>query len=219
MIESALVLTSASSTVFGALNVIQCRRLRAARHDPLTGLAARRLWTSRAQRAIRRPRGLVFLIVDGDDFKRVNDVHGHDAGDALLVAFARRLQTWTGGRGLAGRLGGDEFAVFLRWAATDPPLADALDDLAADLSTQVRFGGRTLRAGASIGAVIVADLPTPTYSQAMRAADQVLYQAKSMNRGGWNLVGKAATTALADRGVGRSHSPDADLSQCHGPAP
>jgi diguanylate cyclase len=187
MIDSALMLTGAGTAALSTLNVFQHRRLHAARHDPLTGLAARRLWTSQAERAIRRPHGLVFLIVDGDGLKQINDRYGHEAGDALLVAFARRLRAWTRDRGLAGRLGGDEFAVFLRFAY-GVSAARQLDRLCTGLSTPVHHRDQTLRAGASIGVANVDELGTQTFSQAMRAADEALYHAKRAGRGRWRLA-------------------------------
>ncbi|MEY9892466.1 diguanylate cyclase (GGDEF)-like protein [Catenulispora sp. MAP5-51] len=186
MIDSALMLTGAGTGALGTLNLFQHRRLHTARHDPLTGLPARQLWTSRAERAIRRPRGLVFLIVDGDGLKQINDRYGHEAGDALLVAFAQRLRAWAGDRGLAGRLGGDEFAAFLR-VADGAPVAGQLERLSTELSAAVQYRDRTLRAGASIGAVIVNRLSTQTFSEAMRAADKELYHAKQAGRGRWRL--------------------------------
>ena len=191
MTESAFMLAGAGVTTLGALNLIQYRRLHDAQHDPLTGLAARRVWTARAGRATRRRRGLVVLIVDGDGVKQINDRYGHEAGDALLIAHAQRLRAWTGPRGLAGRLGGDEFAAFLRLAERTS-LVDQLDALSADLCAPVRYRDKTLRAGASIGAVIVDMLSTPTLRDALRAADTAMYAAKNAGRGTWHLAGHCA---------------------------
>ena len=199
MIELALPLTSTGTTALGALSLIQHRRLHAARHDPLTGLAARRLWMSRAERATRRPQGLVLLIVDGDGLKQINDQFGHEAGDVLLIAIARCLHAWAGRRGMAGRLGGDEFAVFVRLAA-DEPLTDRLDALRAGLSAPVLHHADMLRAGASIGAVVVDTLTVPTLSQAMRAADAAMYQAKQGGDGAWIVAdgrGQPVPAAIA----------------------
>ncbi|WP_344625931.1 GGDEF domain-containing protein, partial [Kitasatospora arboriphila] len=87
------------------------RRLATARRDPLTGLLTRDGFTARAERLIRsHPDRATVLLVDLDDFKTVNDTHGHAAGDAVLTATAHRLTAWCGPSGLAARLGGDEFA-------------------------------------------------------------------------------------------------------------
>lgn len=188
MIEMALPLTSVSTVVLGGLSLVQHRRLHAARHDPLTCLPTRRLWTARAERASRRPHGLVLLLLDADQIKPLNDRYGHDAGDAVLAAFAQRLQTWVGPQGLAGRIGGDEFAAFRR-LADDQHLAEALEQLSEALSIPVTFGQTILQAGASIGAVRLSELPEPGLSQAMTAADQAMYLAKHADGGGtWHLA-------------------------------
>lgn len=87
------------------------------RVDGLTGLANRREFTDALERAIARTRAggrLALLILDIDHFKRINDTHGHLAGDACLVALARRLQQHFGRPGDLGvRLGGEEFAVVM----------------------------------------------------------------------------------------------------------
>ncbi|MFE2098453.1 diguanylate cyclase domain-containing protein [Streptomyces sp. NPDC059468] len=70
-------------------------------------------------------------VSDLDDFKAINDTHGHAAGDVVLTATARRLSTWCGGNGIAARLGGDEFAAIVTTpdhTAGFHALQDALDD-------------------------------------------------------------------------------------------
>lgn len=92
----------------------QERRLtKAADRDPLTGLLNRRGFEAAMERARPEFTGSAFLLLDLDRFKRVNDVHGHAAGDAVLRALGPRLTEALDGRGVAGRLGGEEIAVFL----------------------------------------------------------------------------------------------------------
>src|SRR5215470_5915464 len=83
----------------------------AARHDPLTGLPNRRTFYQRGAAIVADParRPLAVLLLDLDDFKRVNDEFGHATGDEVLVTIARRLAAYAGGN-LVARLGGDEFA-------------------------------------------------------------------------------------------------------------
>ncbi|MBC3760083.1 diguanylate cyclase [Quadrisphaera oryzae] len=87
----------------------------AALHDPLTGLANRALFTDRLEHALaaeaRAQRGLTLLYADLDGFKPVNDDHGHEAGDAVLVEVAERLRRGVREEDTVARLGGDEFAV------------------------------------------------------------------------------------------------------------
>ncbi|HEX9760526.1 MAG TPA: GGDEF domain-containing protein [Candidatus Acidoferrales bacterium] len=91
--------------------------LRLAMLDPLTGLHNRRFGEERLaaemSRARRHSTALTVLLLDLNDFKRVNDTHGHQAGDHVLKQFAHRLNKSIRGADLAVRLGGDEFMVVL----------------------------------------------------------------------------------------------------------
>ncbi len=101
-----------------------------AMHDPLTGLANRALFFDRLHRALdRRPPGpgdppaagtVAVMLVDVDDFKSVNDTHGHAAGDELLVTAAHRLSEAVRPQDTVARLGGDEYRAAVRAAARRP---------------------------------------------------------------------------------------------------
>ncbi|MER5641880.1 GGDEF domain-containing protein [Kitasatospora sp. NPDC002227] len=156
-------------------------RLQIGRRDPLTGLATREGWTERAEQLLAAgPATVVFI--DLDEFKPVNDRHGHAAGDAVLTVIARRLADWCGATGEAGRLGGDEFVAVVPDTGDD--LAERVTKLRDVLSRPVDFGGRVLRVGASVGAANVADLVVPTLSAALKAADTEMYRAKRRGRRG-----------------------------------
>ena len=82
--------------------------------DSLTGLGNRAQFLRRLGESLRRERGeTTVLFLDLDDFKAINDEHGHAAGDAVLVAVADRIAAAVRPGDLAARLGGDEFAVLL----------------------------------------------------------------------------------------------------------
>ena len=161
------------------------QRLAAARRDPLTGLLTREGFERAAHHILLRP-NVVVLFVDLDDFKDINDVFGHAAGDAALVHTARILTTWTGSRGTVGRLGGDEFVAAL--ACHPAQLASRMDQLAAALH-DAPCQGVPLPTTASIGAVHVADLPVPSLATAIGAADAALYASKDAGRDRWTLAG------------------------------
>ncbi|MGW2066362.1 GGDEF domain-containing protein [Streptomyces sp. NPDC001937] len=143
-------------------------RLATARRDPLTGLRTRAGWTALAERVIRRHRDAVVLLLDLDDFKNLNDSHGHAAGDFALVATAERLAAWCGRHGIAGRLGGDEFAR----------QAPDLDSLHRSLRQPVAYAGRRLPVSVSVGSCHVRDLPVRSLSDALAAADSAMYADK-----------------------------------------
>ncbi|MEH0547125.1 GGDEF domain-containing protein [Streptomyces sp. B21-105] len=156
---------------------ILVRRLASARRDPLTGLHTRTGWTARAEHLIRRHPTASVLLVDLDHFKTLNDTHGHAAGDAALAATADRLRTWCGHNGTAGRLGGDEFVAVVR----DLTTAD-LNALIAALHGPLPYDGMSLPLAASVGACTLAELPVPTLTNALAAADAAMYAAKGRGR-------------------------------------
>ncbi|BBH45873.1 sensor domain-containing diguanylate cyclase [Pseudomonas sp. KU43P] len=84
-----------------------------AHHDPLTRLSNRSLFNQRLNRALQRQRPLALLFLDINDFKAINDEHGHAMGDRVLCAVARRLETCMGEHDTVARMGGDEFTLLL----------------------------------------------------------------------------------------------------------
>jgi diguanylate cyclase (GGDEF)-like protein len=154
------------------------RRLATARRDPLTGLHTRSGFTARAERLIARHPAALVLLVDLDDFKAVNDTHGHGAGDAVLTATAHRLTAWCGRHGIAARLGGDEFAA----AVTDPAHTTGPAALRTLLAEPVPHGGRLIPVSASVGCCHRTDLPVPTLTDALTTADAAMYAVKGRGR-------------------------------------
>ncbi|MBK4994159.1 sensor domain-containing diguanylate cyclase [Pseudomonas sp. S37] len=97
-----------------------------AHHDPLTRLANRAMFNERLDTALaaarRHNRPLALLFLDINDFKQINDNHGHSVGDRVLCTLARRLEGCVGASGTVARMGGDEFTVLL----PDCPSAQAV---------------------------------------------------------------------------------------------
>ncbi|MEU6868041.1 GGDEF domain-containing protein [Streptomyces sp. NPDC046876] len=154
------------------------RRLATARRDPLTGLHTRAGWTTRAEHLMAKHPSALVLLVDLDDFKAINDTHGHAAGDAVLIATARRLTTWCGRHGITARLGGDEFAAIV----TDPGRTPGLQALQTALNQSVSHNGCTLPVSASVGHCHRDHLPMPALTDALSAADSSMYAAKGHGR-------------------------------------
>ena len=154
------------------------------RRDSLTGVANRRAFTERLTaerlRAVRSGRPFGLLLLDLDDFKQVNDRHGHLAGDQLLAELARRLQTRLRREDLLARFGGDEFAVIVTEAANREAVETVATALIDATRTPFTQGQQTLDLSISIGAILAdADLDD---QQLLQAADAALYQAKAEGR-------------------------------------
>src|SRR4029078_13031814 len=125
-------------------------------HDHLTGLANRALLGDRMEHALVRGRGpnlpLVGLVfVDIDDFKVINDTHGHEVGDLVLIAVASRLQHLIRSGDTVARFRGDEFAILLE----DIESTDEADALARRLvrsfERPIEAGGREIPVSVSVG--------------------------------------------------------------------
>ncbi len=154
---------------------------RLASTDALTGLANRRHFQSHCRDALGRSQSsgapLTLLYLDLDDFKRVNDRFGHDAGDAVLAQVAKRLERRLRTGDLLARIGGDEFVVVLE--NTDLEQAEALAQrIEQAMSRPVRLPkGGQVRQGMSIG---LASYPRDgsDAESLINSADRQMYQAK-----------------------------------------
>ena len=156
-----------------------------ANHDALTGLPNRSLLQSSLEQALdetRRSGGNVSLIlVDLDNFKDVNDMIGHDAGDALLRHAAECLRAVTPDRQLVARFGGDEFVILLRDPFTLENAMDLADYALKALARPISFKDRTIVARASIG-VAASPVHDRDPVELMKDADLALYAAKAQGR-------------------------------------
>ncbi len=174
-----------------ALEQANARLRRQVAMDPLTGLANRRALFDAVEARQDRARAAGVLLIDLDHFKRINDRHGHDVGDAVLVDFAGVLQREVHRDCLCARYGGEEFLVLL-----DEATPAALAALAERLLTDVR--ARSLRLEGhppvhytiSIGVALAA--PDEPVVAAIQRADRALYQAKHEGRDRWVLAPEAA---------------------------
>ncbi len=156
---------------------------RAAITDGLTGLRTRRHLTEvlalECRRATRIGHGLGLLMIDVDHFKRINDSHGHPAGDAVLREVSRRLLTAARAGTVIARYGGEEFAVLAPHTTAGDLLVLAERLRSATAGLPVDAGGTLLSVTVSVGA---AALIAPTPETLLDAADRALYEAKATGR-------------------------------------
>jgi two-component system cell cycle response regulator len=159
--------------------------------DPLTQLANRRLLTEHLEKiiagSIRHGMYGAVLLVDLDGFKHINDTHGHDAGDAVLIEVGNRLQTGVRAEDTIGRLGGDEFVVLASNLDSNPQLAHnkvarIAESLIGLLSEPCVFRGEPLHIGASIGVRLLGPEELDAKA-AISDADTALYRAKRAGKG------------------------------------
>lgn len=154
-------------------------------HDPLTGLANRNLLWDRLEQALhmaQRQKTLIgILLIDLNNFKTINDTHGHEAGDMVLKVVARRLQAAVRDSDTVARLSGDEFVLVL---VNQPSLRFTLrmiERLRQGLTQPVSFMHKEIEVGASLG---VAVYPNDglTAADLVRSADVAMYHAKATGR-------------------------------------
>lgn len=169
-----------------------------ATHDRLTGLPNRHTLLDEVGSRLTGPLSGRFglLYIDLDHFKPVNDVHGHDAGDRVLVTVAERLRRLVDSRGVVARLGGDEFIVVLD--DVDPDAARAVGDAVLHaVRTPIVIGTALAHIDASVGIVVASPGVEVTPDQLIRQADEAMYEAKAAGRGRAVLAAGAAPQAAA----------------------
>ena len=158
-----------------------------ATHDHLTGLPNRRHLDSYLSTRLgprrRAVDHLVVLFLDLDDFKPVNDRHGHQTGDEVLRAIARRLRNAAREDELVARYGGDEFVVVTTRAPTDHDVSLLAERILSAVRTPiVGLTAEAIVVGASVG-IGHADDPAEDPGEVLRRADAASYRAKQAGKG------------------------------------
>jgi diguanylate cyclase (GGDEF)-like protein len=170
-----------------------------AHHDHLTGLLNRRSIEENLDLRLRARRfEVAVMLIDLDNFKMVNDLHGHAVGDLLLQVLAKRLAAVTRPTDLLSRVGGDEFLLLAEIAAPDPLIASQIAQrLHAAVLEPFELEGQLVRQGLSIGVslppghgIIATDL--------MRRADHALYRAKRTGRASTVIFDAAMEVGIHD---------------------
>ncbi|WP_067840744.1 sensor domain-containing protein [Amphibacillus sediminis] len=157
----------------------ELRRL--AYHDPLTGLANRRLFNARLEQVItmyerkKNPFGVIML--DLDNFKGINDQNGHEAGDLVIVELGKRLKHSVREMDTVARLGGDEFIILLPELQHKSHLLNVVNRIEQAIQMPWSIKNKQTTVSVSIG-VVMPETPTRRLQDIVIKADQALYEAK-----------------------------------------
>ncbi|MFI2367576.1 putative bifunctional diguanylate cyclase/phosphodiesterase [Streptomyces sp. NPDC018833] len=170
-------------------------------HDSLTGLANRLLFQDRVGHALIQAQrdGTVVgvLFVDVDDFKVVNDIHGHNVGDELLVALSLRLQTAVRASDTAARIGGDEFAILVEGSVTPAGVERFTEHVMAVFAEPFRLSVGPVSTYASIGVATTEDSIDSV--ELLTHADLALYAAKTAGKRQWRRYHPDLQSGMAER--------------------
>ncbi len=162
-----------------------------AHYDVLTGLPNRALLADRLRQAMahaqRRGERLAVVYIDLDEFKAVNDAHGHDIGDQLLIQLAERMTHALRDGDTIARLGGDEFVALLPDLAGSGAGLAVIGRLLAAAADPVSIDGRELRISASLGVTHYPQIEDVDADHLLNQADQAMYQAKLAGRNRYHL--------------------------------
>ncbi len=190
-----------------ASSVHRARLDREARLDALTGVPVRRILESRLQQAYsaccEQGWSMAVIMCDIDHFKKVNDTHGHAAGDEALRVFAQTLETHRRENDLCCRYGGEEFTLLLENTDGEAALNLAERLRLAVEAVELEYEGQRIPLTFSAGAAAFPELYIKTGSELLLLADEALYEAKEKGRNRCLLhLGRGAFLAPAGRTVG-----------------
>ena len=171
-----------------------------AHFDALTDLPNRLLLADRLQQAMsqatRRQQHLAVAYLDLDGFKSVNDHHGHDVGDSLLIALSHAMKASLREGDTLARIGGDEFVavlIDLESTAGSVPMLSRLLNAAA---TPVHLGNLVLQSSASVGVTFYPQPQPVEADQLLRQADQAMYQAKLAGKNRYHVFDAALDSSI-----------------------
>ena len=173
-----------------------------AEHDNLTGLPNRHALKVKLEAALERAaatgEGLAIMCIDLDHFKEANDLHGHLAGDQLLIQTARRLQNGLTAPSFAARLGGDEFVIVQIGDVAPAAVSVQAGHVVETLRQPIAFEGHDVVAGCSVGIALFpgdgADAQT-----LLGNADMALYRAKDTGRGNFCFFKREMDETIRER--------------------
>jgi len=173
-----------------------------AHHDALTGLPNRVALEQQLQQALtlahKQQSRVALVFMDLNNFKYINDQHGHATGDQVLITVAKRLRTALRASDMVARLGGDEFVILMEGLSQQLRLNDEAhalcEKLFTELAAPVLVEGRQHRIGASLGVAMFPDHAL-TLDKLIHAADLAMYAAKRSGNNQYRLASDVTTHA------------------------
>ena len=174
--------------------------------DALTGLTNRLAFRETLDERLMQLRGagrqLALLFADIDDFKRVNDTLGHEAGDDVLLQFANRIRETVermgGDDALLARFGGDEFVILIQNGDVRASATRLAEELVSELGRPIQVQGRQVFLGSSIG-ITLSPEDASDATALMKNGDIAMYQAKLAGKNGYRFYSRAMDYAVERR--------------------
>lgn len=170
--------------------------------DTLTGLANRTFFRMQLRKSMalaeRGHYAFALFYFDLDEFKRINDTLGHDAGDQLLVEVATRLKKRLRAEDTIARLGGDEFAVLLSGIEEQSHAMEVANTIQKTLNEPIKLGNNEVIISASIG-ITMAPYDSQEEDQLLKHADLAMYEAKAKGRNTHHFYSQELNAAANER--------------------
>jgi diguanylate cyclase (GGDEF)-like protein/PAS domain S-box-containing protein len=193
--EGGIVGVHADITTLKAVEE-QVRHL--ANHDPLTGLPNRRLLMDRMMQAFSNARRhedqVAIMVIDLDDFKRINDIHGHKVGDRVLQVISGRLRTTVRQADTVARMGGDEFVIILPELQKRDAAARIAEKVQHATARPINVDGVSFQVRASIGLAVFPH-DGEDVEALLKCADVAMYRAKDEGRNVINFYSEKGRSA------------------------
>ncbi|MEW5754846.1 MAG: EAL domain-containing protein [Pseudomonadota bacterium] len=171
-------------------------------HDPLTALPNRILFTERLRHAMqlakRTGKKVGVMFIDVDEFKQINDQHGHAVGDQLLRAVAERLSGLVRASDTVARLGGDEFTVVMEEVGSLREIEAVVEKVRQSFEQAFRIDALTLYVTLSIGVSVYPD-NGEDLDAVINNADSAMYRAKRLGRNTYQLHDMAGSASTKER--------------------
>ncbi|MFT6540838.1 MAG: diguanylate cyclase (GGDEF)-like protein/PAS domain S-box-containing protein [Thalassolituus sp.] len=170
-------------------------------YDPLTGLANRRLFKNRLENSVksvlRSGQSMALMFLDMDQFKRVNDTLGHDAGDILLKEVSNRLSNTVRENDTVSRVGGDEFTILLTDIRGVKDVRVVADKILKSLAKPIRVKGQDIITSVSIGITMTPEDSTDI-NTLMKNADLAMYSAKEHGRNNYQFFSEEMNHSILE---------------------